>query len=118
MSAAQRGAGAWVATGSLAPATPMRTAYDTPCGHTDCGATPTRLYGTGHRCPVHTPAAIAGRPENRPDPALSGLGMASRVLPTLRDPARYGRATDSPRLQADGRTPLPAKETKSKRKGD
>lgn len=28
-----------------------------------CGATPTRHYTVGHRCPQHTPAAIAGRPE-------------------------------------------------------
>jgi hypothetical protein len=32
------------------------------CGH--CG-TPegVRLYACGHRCPAHTPAALAGRPE-------------------------------------------------------
>jgi len=28
-----------------------------------CGATPTRLYPAGWRCPAHTPAALAGRPE-------------------------------------------------------
>jgi len=28
-----------------------------------CGATPARLYLTGWRCPAHTPAALAGRPE-------------------------------------------------------
>lgn len=42
---------------------------DRPCGHwngadsTRCGATPTRHYLPGHRCPVHTPAALAGQPE-------------------------------------------------------
>ena len=28
-----------------------------------CGATPTRLYPAGPRCPAHTPAALAGQPE-------------------------------------------------------
>jgi len=40
---------------------------DRPCnGHGPagpCGATPTRLYPAGPRCPAHTPAALAGQPE-------------------------------------------------------
>jgi hypothetical protein len=41
---------------------------DRPCnGHYDpdgpCTATPTRLYPAGWRCPAHTPAALAGKPE-------------------------------------------------------
>lgn len=28
-----------------------------------CGARPARLYLPGHRCPAHTPAALAGKPE-------------------------------------------------------
>lgn len=42
---------------------------DRACGHwngadsTRCGATPTRHYLPGHRCPAHTPAALAGQPE-------------------------------------------------------
>ncbi|WP_174447564.1 hypothetical protein [Streptomyces prunicolor] len=29
-----------------------------------------RSYLTGRRCPLHTPAALAGRPEPRPGPGL------------------------------------------------
>jgi Bifunctional DNA primase/polymerase, N-terminal/YspA, cpYpsA-related SLOG family len=40
---------------------------DRPCDGYDpagpCGATPTHLYPAGWRCPAHTPAALAGRPE-------------------------------------------------------
>lgn len=119
MAAGQRAAGAWVSDGSLAAAAPVRGHHDTPCTALACGATPTRLYGTGHRCQVHTPAATAGRPENRPDPALSVDGLRTRALRPTSDPARYGRAMDCPRLQADGITPMPAKpETKRKTKGD
>ena len=32
-----------------------------------CGAEDTRLYAEGHRCPAHSPAARAGKPE--PDTA-------------------------------------------------
>jgi hypothetical protein len=28
-----------------------------------CGSAATRLYAEGHRCPAHTPAARAGKPE-------------------------------------------------------
>ena len=45
----------------------MTTGPAHPCtGHGPdgpCGATPTRLYPVGRRCPAHTPAARAGRPE-------------------------------------------------------
>jgi hypothetical protein len=44
------------ANGGRAPARP-----DSPCQR--CGATPTRLYAQGHRCPTCTPAALAGLPE-------------------------------------------------------
>ena len=64
------------------------------CGHwigTDqrhCGAARgVRLYGTGLRCPAHTPAALAGRPEPAPGPgmpasawtALSPLGTSALI---------------------------------------
>ena len=39
---------------------PACTGYG-PAG--PCGATPARLYPAGWRCPAHTPAALAGRPE-------------------------------------------------------
>lgn len=114
MSAAQRGAGAWVAEGSLAPVTPLRTPT-TPCGYFEgsdyCGALTERRYLPGPRCPRHTPAAIVGRPEDTPDPDSTVEGMRNRVL-TSADPARYGRAKDCPRYGGDGR-PLP-----TPRKGD
>lgn len=34
--------------------------------HVLCGAVPARLYLPGPRCPAHTPAALAGRPEPQP----------------------------------------------------
>lgn len=40
-----------------------------------CGASETRFYLTGDRCPRHTPAALAGRKENKPDPAGSLTGI-------------------------------------------
>ena len=116
MSAAKRGAGAWVAEGSLAPVTPLRTPAK-PCGYFEggdlCGALTERRYLPGHRCPRHTPAAIAGRPEDTPDPDQTVEALRSRTLRATADHARYGRAKDCPRLQADGITPMPAKpETK------
>ncbi len=45
----------------------MTAGQDRPCtGHGPdgpCGAVPTRPYPAGPRCPAHTPAALAGRPE-------------------------------------------------------
>jgi hypothetical protein len=45
------------------------------CGHWDGTARQTcrttdsvRLYATGHRCPRHAPAALAGSPEPQPGP--------------------------------------------------
>ncbi|MFI6979336.1 hypothetical protein ACIBSV_12220 [Embleya sp. NPDC050154] len=38
--------------------TPRRTR---PCGR--CGSANTRPYADGYRCPIHTPAAVAGVPE-------------------------------------------------------
>jgi len=47
--------------------TPDLPAPGRPCGSPNpagtCGATPARLYMTGWRCPAHTPAALAGKPE-------------------------------------------------------
>lgn len=64
----------------------MTTAVARPapgrCDHWDgaagwyCGAAETRPYLTGDRCPRHTPAAIAGRPEPPvPDPAMTIQGL-------------------------------------------
>jgi hypothetical protein len=45
----------------------MTLAADRPCGWYGpggaCGATPARLYLPGPRCPAHTPAVVAGKPE-------------------------------------------------------
>ena len=40
-----------------------------------CGAEPARPYLTGEQCPLHTPAAAAGRPDIQADPdrALEAL---------------------------------------------
>jgi len=47
--------------------------YYTAGGH--CRATPTRRYLQGPRCATHSPAAVAGRPEPAPDPALTLTGL-------------------------------------------
>lgn len=42
-----------------------------PCNHYDgrrCGRPSVARYQVGHRCARHTPAALAGNPEPRPDP--------------------------------------------------
>lgn len=60
-----------------------------PCGHYSdtagtCGASSAAGYITGPRCPDHTPARLAGRPEAVPDPArtLEGLRKAAGLDPT------------------------------------
>ena len=40
-----------------------------------CHAAAVGLYTDGWRCAAHTPAAIAGRPETVPDPALTLAGI-------------------------------------------
>ncbi len=40
-----------------------------------CHAAAVGLYTDGWRCADHTPAAIAGRPETVPDPALTLSGI-------------------------------------------
>jgi hypothetical protein len=40
-----------------------------------CGADPSRLYQTGDCCPLHTPAAVAGRPETYADPELTAEAL-------------------------------------------
>lgn len=48
--------------------------YDAPCTHyigaedRVCGQTPTRRYLPGTRCRQHTPAALKGQPESKPNP--------------------------------------------------
>ena len=57
----------------------MTLTYSKPCSHWEagafCAATPTRAYLPGPRCQSHTPAAVAGRPEARPDPAATMTGL-------------------------------------------
>ncbi|MFD5081891.1 hypothetical protein ACFWOG_04515 [Kitasatospora sp. NPDC058406] len=52
------------------------TAYQCGAGTGPCGADG-RLYPCGWRCPTHTPAAQAGRPEPEPGP-----GYTPQALPT------------------------------------
>lgn len=45
-----------------------------------CGATDgVRFYVCGHRCPAHTPNALAGLPEDRPDPATGLDALRARA---------------------------------------
>lgn len=46
-----------------------------------CLAETERVYLDGPRCPDHTPAALAGRPETVPDPArtLDGIRAAKGI---------------------------------------
>lgn len=93
---------------------PLCGLYD---GGDSCEVRGERRYIVGWRCPRHTPAALAGHPEPpTPDPALTAAGLQHREdWPPKRD-RTYGRASDTPRLQADGRTPMPPLETKPKGK--
>lgn len=50
------------------------------CGHWfagggECGRQPTRPYIVGPRCAEHTPARLAGRPEDAPDPELTAPAL-------------------------------------------
>lgn len=45
-----------------------------------CGATTRRRFLQGWRCPAHTPAAEAGRPEITPDPTRTVDGLRRRAL--------------------------------------
>ena len=64
-----------------------------PCAgygpHGPCGATPARLYPAGWRCPAHTPAAVAGRPEPGADrycpPAICWCGQCPAPGPQGQD---------------------------------
>lgn len=89
--------------------TSKRTTYD-PCKHWKdpdgyCGAKPTRMYGSGRRCRDHTPAALAGRPETVPDPALTLIGLreaAGAAGPMPPAPASATRLVDD-RAVASGK---------------
>lgn len=49
-----------------------------------CGATvDVRAYLAGPRCPQHTPARLAGRPEDAPDPARTLTGLRAAMLERL-----------------------------------
>lgn len=90
---------------------PLCGLYD---GGDSCEVRGERRYKDGWRCPRHTPAALAGRPEPpTPDPGRTAAALRERRLPPV-GVREYGRASDTPRLQADGRTPLPPVESKTK----
>jgi len=59
-----------------------------------CDSHAERRYLPGWRCPRHTPAAIAGRPEATPDPACTAEGMRGNRLRSP-DQSRYG-TTNTP----------------------
>lgn len=70
-----------------------------------CGARGgVRKYLTGDRCPNHTPAALRGRPETTPDPALTitGLRTAAGIAVDLVAPLAAGALLDE-RAVASGR---------------
>lgn len=76
-----------------APSADWLTRYGRPCGHwigsegRVCEATPTKHFLPGARCQAHTPAALAGRPEPRPDPATSIPALRAKAgLPPLLAP--------------------------------
>jgi hypothetical protein len=62
-----------------------------------CGASPSRPYLTGDRCAAHTPAALAGRPECSPDPALTldALRLAAGIAVDSAPPASASALTDN-----------------------
>lgn len=75
-------------------------------GGDHCPASGERRFMNDWRCPRHTPPA--------PDPAMGAAALRARAdWPPSRDKT-YGRASDTPRLQADGVTPMPPVETKPK----
>lgn len=100
------------------PAPQYHPRYMGPCGHqtgegaaaTVCGATPTKRYLQGARCQQHTPAAMAGRPEPRPDPARSLAALrAAAGLPTAPIPtASATQAIDDRHVASGKRRSSPA----------
>ena len=60
------------------------------------------MYMQGWFCAGHTPAALAGHEENRPDPERTLEALKRRDVP--RAPVRaYGRATSIPHRDKRGR---------------
>lgn len=77
-------------TDNPTPAPTYHPRYMVPCRHwigpTDtgsyCQATPSKQFKDGPRCRDHTPAALNGRPETKPDPAQTLDGrMAAAAQP-------------------------------------
>lgn len=78
-----------------------------------CLAETEKAYLDGPRCPGHTPAALAGRPETVPDPSLTlagiraAKGLAFHQLPaaTVIDEKAIasGKRRSSPRAYRDAR---------------
>ncbi|MGW2985429.1 hypothetical protein [Streptomyces goshikiensis] len=57
------------------------------------GAGPARLYPCGWRCSLHTPAAMAGRPETPPGP---GWPAGSYLTRTTNSPAEQSPSPEDP----------------------
>jgi hypothetical protein len=75
-----------------------------------CGTTPTRVYLQGRRCPDHTPARLAGRPETVPDPARTLDGIrAAHGMDTTRSYTPIGpTAIDRAAIRSGKRRSTPA----------
>ena len=93
MSAGQRGHGGWVSGGVPGIEHPLPVSREL-CGHYEggdhCGVLSEKRYQPGWRCPRHTPARLAGRPELTPDPACTAEGIRGNSLRSP-DQSRYGR---------------------------
>lgn len=67
-----------------------------------CGAAGTRPYQTGDCCPLHTPAAVAGRPEVIVDPDLTLVAL-QRKAHRVTSFSRADTALNDARAVASGR---------------
>lgn len=116
-------------TTSPAPTLGRPTDITTPCTHHDgdvvCGATPTRRYLLGGRCAAHTPCALAGHPEPKPDPALTLAGLRAAaglrtdaVAPLAASSLTDERAIASGKRRAAPHTYRAARDAEQRRRAD
>lgn len=74
-----------------------------------CNAPTAARYLPGPRCPAHTPAALGGRPESVPDPALTldGLRKAAGANPDAAMTPAGPTAIDTAAIRSGKRRPSP-----------